>query len=530
VDVTLVVTACVPVNNASIAFAPASPVVGAPTTFTGTVDDTSSTPIQFVWDFGDGSAPMSSGYQWNTSHVVAHTYALSDTYTVVMTATNSCGQIVAVRSVVVAGEPVISVTPLSLSAVLNPGQTAGQTTPREISISNASTATADLNWGLAEVPPVTWLGEAPAGGVITPSGSSNVVVTFNSVGLAVGTYTDTLQVSSNDLDDPVVNVGVTLVVTTVCVPISGADFDFAPNRPITAGDTVVFTGSVTQGTLPLVYTWDFGDGTPEQQRFENTTTGGTTISHLYTSDKEGYTVRMTVSNCGGEVVVSKQIGKAYIYLPLVMRNFTPPEPTSIDSLDSDSPVMLGEPMHFTATVSGDEPITYTWDLDDDGTPEQSSVGLDTISYTYTITGDLTATLDVENAYGGDSTSVGVTVNPAFAAASITALESDSPVALGEPMHFTATVAGTAPITYSWDFDGDGTPEQSDVGLATTTYIYPTSGFKVAILEVENAWGNDNDQVVVQVTTGRASLFGPLYGAIPASEAIVSVEAFDDPYS
>jgi PKD repeat protein len=53
-------------------------------------------------------------------------------------------------------------------------------------------------------------------------------------------------------------------------------------------------------------------------------------------------------------------------------------------------------MHFTAAVSGDSPITYTWDFDNDGTPEQSDTGLDTISYSYDTAGTYTVTLDVAN--------------------------------------------------------------------------------------------------------------------------------------
>ena len=135
---------------------------------------------------------------------------------------------------------------------------------------------------------------------------------------------------------------------------------------------------------------------------------------------------------------------------------------------------------------------------------------------------------MENEYGDDSATLDVTVEQAFTAASITEVTSDSPVDLGEPMHFTATVEGTKPITYSWDFDGDGTPDQSGTDLATTTYTYTESGFYVVTLEVENAWGDDSEQIVVQVNATRAGLIGPLYSAIPASEAIVSAEAFDEP--
>jgi len=511
VNVTLIVTSCVPVSDADFTWS-ADPLVDETVTFTGTVNAASSTPIQYTWDFGDGSAPVQSGWEWDTTYVVAHTYAVSDTYTVVMTATNCGGASVATHDIVVIGEPDISVAPLSLSAVLNPGQNPGQTTPREFTIGNGSGATTNLIWGLAEIPARDWLSEVPVSGVISPSESSDVQATFNSVGLAAGVYTDTLRVSSNDLDDPVVDVNVTLVVTTACIPIEGADFDFAPKGVITAGDTVVFTGSVMQGRLPLIYTWDFGDGTPEEQYVENTTTRGTVVTHLYTGDAGGYTVRMTVSNCGGEATVSKRIGTHVVYLPLVVRNHTPPRPAFITDLTSDSPVVLGEAMHFTATVEGSEPITYTWDFDGAG----SGSGTDgaTPAYTYDVTGTYTVTLDVDNGYGTpDSSSIQVTVNPSCTQVSIGSLTGDDLVAPGELTYFTATVEGTQPITYAWDF-GDGTPEQIDVGLDIISHTYADTGVYYVTLVVTNACGTDDNTgdplrvIVMSSAAGANSLFTP----------------------
>jgi len=42
-------------------------------------------------------------------------------------------------------------------------------------------------------------------------------------------------------------------------------------------------------------------------------------------------------------------------------------PVRLVALDSDSPVVKGETMHFTATVTGGGPFTFNWDFDSDGT-------------------------------------------------------------------------------------------------------------------------------------------------------------------
>ena len=172
-------------------------------------------------------------------------------------------------------------------------------------------------------------------------------------------------------------------------------------------------------------------------------------------------------------------------------------PVSITALTSDSPVELGEVMNFTATVTGTQPITYNWDFGDAGTQG----GTDTNpTFTYNAAGAYTVTLDVANACGTDSDFIRVTVTPPVCnPVSITALMSDSPVELGEVMNFTATVTGTQPITYTWDFDDDGTPEQSGVGLDTVSHTFASAGSYTVTLDVENGCPfTDTDFITVTV--------------------------------
>jgi len=62
---------------------------------------------------------------------------------------------------------------------------------------------------LADVP---WLSASPTAGTIAPAGSQQVNVSFDSTGLALGLYEATLCVFSNDPDEPVVPVPVTMEV------------------------------------------------------------------------------------------------------------------------------------------------------------------------------------------------------------------------------------------------------------------------------------------------------------------------------
>jgi PKD repeat protein len=307
VDVSVVLTvttACVPVDGADFVYSPASPEVGETVTFTGSVS-AGTPPVSYAWDFGDGST--GSGQE------VTHVYTASHTYTVVMTATNACGEVVASDTVVVTApsEPDIDVAPLSLSATLNPGGTATRT----LSVQN--TGTADLTWSVAENPAASWLDETPTGGTLVPSGSTDVTVTFDATGLSDGVYSTTLEVTSDDPDEPQVDVSVVLTVTSACIPVDGVDFVYSPATP-EIGETVLFTGSVANGTPPITYTWYFGDG--------SLFVVGRRVTHVFplTATLQSYTVTLNAANaCPSQQEVEQVITvlPRYIYLPVTLRDF-----------------------------------------------------------------------------------------------------------------------------------------------------------------------------------------------------------------
>ncbi len=212
-------------------------------------------------------------------------------------------------SVEVLGLPDIEVSPLTLSVVLSPG---GMTT-RTLTIRNVGEDV--LDWSLTEVPTVTWLAESPTSGIVLPSGQTSVQVTFNATGLVTGTYTTTLDIASNDPDEPHVRVDVTLVVTT-CIPITGTDFTYTPSQPH-PWQVITFTGSVVQGSEPITYTWTLGDGG---------TAVGRVVTHTYAISNT-YTVTLTAENACSRQTVRKVIRVAWpyaIYLPLTLNGYSFP--------------------------------------------------------------------------------------------------------------------------------------------------------------------------------------------------------------
>jgi PKD repeat protein len=95
-----VIAPCVDVAGADFAYAPTQPWLGDTVTFTGTVV-TGTAPVNYRWDFDNGSAAQ-------VGNPIAHTFPVAATpytYTVVMTASNGCpsqdtaSHPVAVRSV-----------------------------------------------------------------------------------------------------------------------------------------------------------------------------------------------------------------------------------------------------------------------------------------------------------------------------------------------------------------------------------------------------------------------------------------------
>jgi PKD repeat protein len=88
-DVT-VVAACMPVTNTLFAWTPITPTVGAVVTFTASAEG--SGLIAYAWDV-DGVG--------KTGATFTYTFAATGTYTVILTATNDCGEQVVTHDVTV---------------------------------------------------------------------------------------------------------------------------------------------------------------------------------------------------------------------------------------------------------------------------------------------------------------------------------------------------------------------------------------------------------------------------------------------
>ncbi|KPJ48850.1 hypothetical protein AMJ40_06770 [candidate division TA06 bacterium DG_26] len=115
-------------------------------------------------------------------------------------------------------EPDIAVSPPSFSDTL----CIGESIDRTLTISN--TGGSALDWSLSESPSVGWLSESPTSGSILPASSDDVTVSFDATGLSAGIYNTTLVITSNDPDEPTVNVPVQLTVREPDISVSPDSF------------------------------------------------------------------------------------------------------------------------------------------------------------------------------------------------------------------------------------------------------------------------------------------------------------------
>ncbi|MBN1954695.1 MAG: PKD domain-containing protein [Anaerolineae bacterium] len=191
----------------------------------------------------------------------------------------------------------------------------------------------------------------------------------------------------------------------------------------------------------------------------------------------------------------------------------------VSKVDGRDPVTAGELLTYTITVDNQTPFTATNVVITDRVPLSTTfawaadggalvgdeivwtTGLSAtpgspISVTFAVTVDagisgmgvitnllyLAACAEAPGPFAGGpvtTTVLGGCVAP------IADFISDSPVALGNPMHFTATVGGSPPFTYTWDF-GDGMTDT----VANPTHLYGAAGIYTVTLTAGNACGID----------------------------------------
>ncbi len=464
-----------------------SAVNGATVTFTNTTSNPAgSGSVLYQWDFGDGNS--------STSVNPTHTYSASGTYTVSLTATNTCGSNIKTQQVTILLPPVASFT----------GTPTSGCTPLTVQFTSTSQGATTYSWSFP-------------GGTPSTSTAANPSIVYNTVGSYNVSLTVTNAAGNNTATQ-------TNYITTNTTATAG--YTSAVN-----GSTATFTNTSTNATS---YSWNFGDGSPASTE--------TNPSHTYTADGT-YTVVLSAINPCGTVTTSQTVtivtpptaafnatptsGCAPLTVqfnnqsssnatswswsfpggtpatstaqnPTVVYNTTGVYNVSMTATNSAGSNTATQTNYitvnttatagFTSAVNGNtanftntstNATSYSWNFGD-GSPANTQVNP---SHTYMADGTYTVVLSAINACGTVTTSQTVTiVTPPTAAFTATPTSGCGPLTV----QFTNQSSSNA-TSWSWSFAG-GTPATSTA--QNPTVIYNTPGSYSVTLTASNSAGSN----------------------------------------
>ncbi len=395
----------------------------------------------FAWDFdGDGTADDTSNTQ------ATFTYQTAGTYNPTLTLTNDALSDTATQTITVSQAPVAPI------ADFNVQPTEGDA-PLTVTFTITSQSQfTDFAWDF--------------NGDGTPDNTSDNPASFTYQ--AAGTYNPTLTLNNDGLTDT--SARAVTVNQAVAAPI--ADFSVQPaegDAPLTATFTITSQSQFTD------FAWDFnGDGTPDN-------TSDNPASFTYQAAGT-YNPTLTLNNQGLTDTSAQAV-------TVNQATIAPIADFSVQPTEGNTPLQV------TFVVTSQSQYTnLAWDFNGDGTPDNTSDN--PASFTYQTPGTYNPTLTLTNNGVSDTISRVVTVNAATVApvAEFSAQPTDGQAPL--TVEFAVTSAPDY-TSLSWDFDGDGTPDNTTD--AQTSFTYQTAGNYNATLTLSNNAGSDTTFRAIIVT-------------------------------
>ncbi|HWQ67304.1 MAG TPA: PKD domain-containing protein, partial [Methanospirillum sp.] len=394
----------------------------APLTVAFTDQSTGGTINGWQWNFGDGTAN-------ETAQNPVHTFTLPGTFTITLTATNTCGSAGSVTHQVTVTNPI-------LIAAFTSNVTSG-TGPLDVQFTDQSTGGTITSW--------QWnFGDGTAN-----STAQNPNHQFTSP----GTYTVTLTVT-NQFGT---TASTTRTITVTCQIITAA---FVTNTTTgSAPLTVAFTDQSTGGTING-WQWNFGDGTANE----------TAQNPVHTFTLPGaYTITLTATNtCGSIGSVTHQVTATN---PILIAAFTPNVTSGTAPLD----------VQFTDQSIGGTITSWQWNFSD-GTPNST---VQNPEHLFMNLGTYTVTLTVTNQFGTTaSTTRTITVSCPQVVAAFALTPTSGRADLN--VSFTDQSTGGTINSWLWDF-GDGTSSSQK----NPSNIFSDPGTFTVRLTAKNSCGNSN---------------------------------------
>lgn len=303
------------------------------------------------------------------------------------------------------------------------------------------------------------------------------------------------------------------------------DVTFDYSKPVIAGENIDFEADYASidMTLPVTYTWDFGDGS---------TASGATATHQFAEGD--YLVQLTVENPYDSETVSHLVGSGepvtgatFTYEPLV------PESTKVISFTASYAPL-------TATNNITHPVIFEWDFGDSTTITTTN---HIITHTYGVGGEYLVQLTASNGFGTGMDNQLIEVKEGVASVDFipsgTLIEDDTVTFSTQILPPTAS----QPVTYTWVFD-DGTE------VITTTesveHVFDTPASYQVMVTADNSYGTPavySDTVVIdgrpvstaeftydqtQANTSETEVtFNATYGPVNATQPITYTWDFGD---
>lgn len=361
-----------------------------------------------------GSGTLS--YQWKKNGTAIFS-ATSSIFTLSSATTADAGN----YSVVV-GNAVGSVTSASATLTVNAAPVGPSITSQPTS--QSVTAGQSVSFSVAATGSGTLSYQWKKNGANIFGATSGTFTLISASSADAGTYS---VVVTNSVSS-VTSIAVNLAVSPAPVPPS---ITLQPKtQSVTVGQSVTFSIAAT-GTAPLTYQWkkdgwDLGVASSPS----------VTLASVTSADAGTYSV--LVANSVGQVS-SIQVSLTVNALPV------PPVITAQPTAQS---VTAGESASFSVAATGSGTLTYQWKKNGVNLVGATSPVLTVASTISADTGNYSVV--VTNAVGSTtSVSVGLTVNPAPVAPTITLQPAAQSVTAGAAVSFSVSAAGSGTLSYQW---------------------------------------------------------------------------------
>ncbi|WP_333888676.1 PKD domain-containing protein [Caldilinea sp.] len=338
--------------------------------------------------------------------------------------------------------------------------------------------------------------------------SNTAVTTYPNTGL----YTVTVRVTDAD-------GGAATTSTVVTVTPQSLSATATNDGPVRRGQNATVTvNAVQELSDPLTYGFDFDyNGVFEIVQPSN----AASASFASTGVKP---VGYGVTDGQGAVVT----GTTFITVT--------PQLLTISDVTNSGPVVRNQPVTVivTATQELSDPLTYSFDWNNDGVYEVVDQAGSSAATSYPTAGDYTVRVRVRDADGGEATAT-TTVRVNAQVIQITQVTNDAPKRRGQAVTVSVTAVQQLNDTllYSFDWNNDGIYEVVDQPGATASTSYASAGVKTVRVRVRDSQNSEatattSFQITPQSLSATATNDGPVRRGQNATVTVNAVQELSDP--